>query len=251
MKKTLLIITSLVFITSAVFPQSKMDIDNLIDMDGLLYKPNDDKPYTGKVFDLYDNAQKNFDGRYRNGLSNGKWTWWSEGGKMGSSGTYKNGIKNGEWTRWYENGQKKSEVTYKDGKENGLYTYWYENGQKRYEGPYKVDKNDGESISSKCWDEGGNECECNENEFEWIQEDCGKHVVCLVYYLDQCNFKPPRDNAPCLQPGYPQPGRGRQPLRGGRTLAETPDPPPQSAGTRETKYERGACAEIPSVKMCV
>ena len=31
MKKTVLIITSLVFITSAVFPQSKMDIDNLID----------------------------------------------------------------------------------------------------------------------------------------------------------------------------------------------------------------------------
>ena len=118
MKKTVLIITSLVFITSAVFPQSKMDIDNLIDMDGLLYKPNDDTPYTGKVFDLYDNAQKKFDGRYRNGLRNGKWTWWSEGGKMGSSGTYNKGIKNGKWTRWYENEQKKEEATFKYGKED-------------------------------------------------------------------------------------------------------------------------------------
>ena len=71
MKKTLLIITSLVFITSAVFPQSKMDIDNLIDIDGLLYNPNDDKPYTGKVFDLYDNTKKKLDGRYKNGLRNG------------------------------------------------------------------------------------------------------------------------------------------------------------------------------------
>ena len=39
------------------------------------------------------------------------------------------------WAGWYENGQKSSEVTYKDGEE----------------------------ISSKCWDEDGNECECYED----------------------------------------------------------------------------------------
>ena len=44
-------------------------------------------------------------------------------------------------------------------KEDGLWTLWYENGQKQWEGTYK----DGEGISSKCWDEEGNECECGEN----------------------------------------------------------------------------------------
>jgi hypothetical protein len=58
MRKTLLIIISLLFITSTVFPQSKIDINNLIDRDGLLYSPNDDKPFTGKVFDFYDNGEK-------------------------------------------------------------------------------------------------------------------------------------------------------------------------------------------------
>ncbi len=75
MKKTLLIITALLFITSTAFPQTKMDINNLIDRSGLLYKPNDDKPFTGIVFDLYENGQKKLEGRYRNGLKNGKWTW--------------------------------------------------------------------------------------------------------------------------------------------------------------------------------
>jgi len=49
------------------------------------------------------------------------------------------------------------EGTYKDGKLDGLHTLWYENGQKLGEGTIK----DGELISSKCWDEDGNEKECN------------------------------------------------------------------------------------------
>jgi hypothetical protein len=53
MKKTLIIIASLLFITSTAFPQSKMNINNLSDYGGKMFKENDDKPYTGKVFDLY------------------------------------------------------------------------------------------------------------------------------------------------------------------------------------------------------
>ena len=60
-------------------------------------------------------------------------------------------------TRWYENGQKWFEETWKDGWEDGLWTWWYENGQKNKEGTYK----DGELISAECWDEDGNEKECD------------------------------------------------------------------------------------------
>ena len=69
------------------------------------------------------------------------------------------GIEKVKYEQYYEYGQKKIEETWKDGWEDGLWTWWYENGQKQYEGTYKDD----EGISSKCWDEEGNECECGEN----------------------------------------------------------------------------------------
>ena len=93
MKKTLLIITALLFITSTVIPQSKVNINNLVEYGDKIYAPNDDEPYTGKVFDFYDNSQRKFDGRYRKGLMNGKWTY------------------------YHENGQKRTEANYKDGEE--------------------------------------------------------------------------------------------------------------------------------------
>ena len=72
MNKTLLLIFSFLIITSTISPQSKIDINNLIDFDGLLYAPNSDKPYSGIIFDLYENsANKKLDGYYRNGLKNG------------------------------------------------------------------------------------------------------------------------------------------------------------------------------------
>ena len=59
---------------------------------------------------------------------------------------------------FYRNGQKSAEGTYKDGKEDGLFTIWYENGQKQSESTLK----NGELIDLICWDEDGNECECDE-----------------------------------------------------------------------------------------
>ena len=55
-----------------------MDINNLIDRGGVLYAPNKEKPFSGSVFDLYDNGQKKLNGRYRNGIKNGKWTGWNK-----------------------------------------------------------------------------------------------------------------------------------------------------------------------------
>ena len=93
MKKTLLIITALMLIVGCGSDFIKLDINNLIDRGGLMYAPNDDEPFTGSVFDFYDNGQRKFDGRYRKGLMNGKWTY------------------------YHENGQKRTEANYKDGEE--------------------------------------------------------------------------------------------------------------------------------------
>ena len=134
MKKTLLIITSLLFITSTAFPQSKVNVNSLKEYGGKAFKVDDDEPYTGRVFDLNKST-----------------------GKKTLQGQYKNGLKIRKWTRWHSNGKKKREGNYKDGKEDGLWTQWYENGQKKKEKTYK----DGKLISEKCWDEDGNEKECD------------------------------------------------------------------------------------------
>ena len=84
---------------------------------------------------------------------------------MKSEVTYKVGKKDGLETVWYENGQMSFKGTFKDGKKDGLVTWWYENGQKRDERNYK----DGELISQKCWDEDGNDCECDDR---WLGIGC-------------------------------------------------------------------------------
>ena len=65
--------------------------------------------------------------------------------------------KDGKWNKWYSDGNKSFEGTYKEGKKDGLWTYWYENGQKMEEETFK----DGKLISQECWDEDGNEKECD------------------------------------------------------------------------------------------
>ena len=224
MKRLLVIVLPLLL--SVGFPQTKMDINNLIERGDVLYPPNDNKPFSGSVFDFHENGTEKLNGRYRKGLKNGKWKWWNEDGGLDSTGSYRNGLmygqwkfyfsngnlrgkvqyrdgdggnpselsgiplngRYGKWTLWYENGQKWNEVTFKDGEYDGLVTVWYENGQKKIEGTYKDGKEDGKwtlwyengqksqevtykdgkKISSKCWDEDGNDCECSKN---WW-EDC-------------------------------------------------------------------------------
>ena len=157
MKHTLLIITALLFITSSVIPQSKMNINNLVEYGDKKYAPNDDEPYTGKVFDFYENGQKKLNGNYRKGLMNGKWTYYHENGQFhaqgrfidgdGSNPSESSGIpfngRTGRWTSWHENGQKEAEGTYKGGKRDGKWTSWFENGQKESEGTYKDGIEDG------------------------------------------------------------------------------------------------------------
>ena len=138
-------------ITSFVVPQtSKMNINDLIDRGGLLYAPNDDKPYTGKVFDFYDNDQKKLDGGYRKGLKNGKWNWWNTNGSFDSTGNYRKGLFDGHWEFYYDNGQLKAKGDYRDGDgtnrdeygittngRNGKWTFWHKNGLQSSEGSYK------------------------------------------------------------------------------------------------------------------
>ena len=146
----------IVLLLSVGFSQQEWNMNNLIKKGERFYSKISNKPYSGKVFSLDEHGEIIVEGKYRNGKKDGKWTTrWGNGQKW-EEGSYKDSKKYGKWTTWRENGQKQEEGTYKDGKKHGKWTTWYENGQKNFERSYK----DGKLISLKCWDENGNEMEC-------------------------------------------------------------------------------------------
>ena len=208
MKKILFIITAFLFLTSTVFSQSKININDLVELDGKMYKPLSDKLYSGIVYDSYTGTgEKKLEGFYRNGLKNGKWTWWNVFGGIDSTGNFRKGLfygqwkfyhsngqlkvkgnyrngegtnrdeygltahgRHGKWTVWYENGLKEGEGTFKDGELDGLWTSWYENGQKEVEGTVKDGKEDGKWTE---WYENGQiKEEANFKDGELISEKC-------------------------------------------------------------------------------
>ena len=86
MKRLYLIVLPLFL--SVGISQNKVNVNNLVQYGDKWFKENDDKPYTGLVFDLYrTTGNKSLEGRYKDGLM----------------------------TDWYENGQKEYEGTFKDG----------------------------------------------------------------------------------------------------------------------------------------
>jgi len=115
-KKTLLIITSVLFITSAVFPQSKININNLVQYGDKWFKENDDKPFTGIVFDMSKaTGNKILEAKYVQGFPHGKHAEWNNDGKKKVDGNYKSGVMNGKWTYYTKVGNCKYEINYKAG----------------------------------------------------------------------------------------------------------------------------------------
>ena len=133
MKTKILFITLLLLIIGCSKPINE---ESLISREGVKYQQDSQKPYSGKVFSLYGNGQKEFEGSYKDGKRDGLWFWLDD------------------------IGQKYKEETYKDGELDGLWTYWNYDGQKIRENTYKDD----ELISSKCWSDDGEETDCDDEE---------------------------------------------------------------------------------------
>ncbi|MDC0200980.1 toxin-antitoxin system YwqK family antitoxin [Verrucomicrobia bacterium] len=112
-----------------------------------------DTPYTGKVFELYENGQKMSEFLFKDGKRDGLSIGWYDNGQKGLEANYKDGKLDGLFTEWYENGQKTAEANFKDGKRNGLIVLWHENGQKQLEANF----NDDEVVkgSAKFWNSKG------------------------------------------------------------------------------------------------
>jgi len=131
-----------------------VNMETLIDRGGNLFEINGQKPYTGDVFELYDNGNRKLSGILKGGklVSRTEWDYYKNGQKK-SEENFKDGKKDGKWSScYYENGQKHEEWTYKKGVLDGLYVIWYKNGQKQYQ----VEYIDGKEIDSfDTWNEDG------------------------------------------------------------------------------------------------
>ncbi|MBT3589522.1 MAG: hypothetical protein HN514_02115, partial [Candidatus Marinimicrobia bacterium] len=68
-----LFIISLLFL-SVGLSQQKWNMEFMREYGGVTYAPNSDKPYTGSVFSLDSLGTKKEEGKYRNGLKDGRWT---------------------------------------------------------------------------------------------------------------------------------------------------------------------------------
>jgi antitoxin component YwqK of YwqJK toxin-antitoxin module len=102
------------------------------------YLPNTEKPYSGKTLCVYSsNGQYYSQGKIKDGLWDGKTTYWFENGQKWKEENWDNGVINGKWFIWHKNGQLESELNFKDNNEDGKQTSWYEDGQIRWELNYK------------------------------------------------------------------------------------------------------------------
>ena len=135
MRKLLLITLPLLLIVGCSSSPEPINYETtLIEREGVFYTIDKNKPYSGKVFSLYDDGNKE------------------------SEWTLKNGKLDGLYTLWYKSGRKWLQNTYKDGKLDGLSIYW---DRKELLDTKRTYKN-GELILQKCWDEDGNECVCSD-----------------------------------------------------------------------------------------
>jgi len=99
--------------------------------DDLYYAVNEEKPYSGKVVELYESGQKKNERTFKNGKLHGLTTMWDSDGQKKSEVGYQNGKLSGPYRTWYDNGQRQSEGEYKEGNRQAGWNCWSKDGEKR------------------------------------------------------------------------------------------------------------------------
>ena len=110
-----------------------------------------DSPFNGTFVDHHENGVKSVEGRFKDGVQQGVWTYYHESGSRLRTGEYVGGRADGQWTIWREDGSKWSEQTYVNGQLNGPEVRWHPNGQKESETTWEG----GRVIVKKEWDQSG------------------------------------------------------------------------------------------------
>ena len=161
--------------------QNKVNINNLVQYGDKWFKENDDRPFSGIVFDMdKETGNKILEYSMSNGEKNGRYKEWNQEGVLIKDGFYKTELMNGKWKFYYNNGnklvegsylkgdgtnldptnipingrvgkwdyyydgeEKKQETIYYEDDKNFSGTRWYENGQMSSSGNFKENRQDG------------------------------------------------------------------------------------------------------------
>lgn len=138
------------------------------------------------VLVYYDGkGNKNSEGYFtKEGLRNGKSTWYYTNGKTNLMANYKDGLLEGESIRYFRNGNIASKINYKDDEEEGYKMLYYINGTLQYEGMMADGKTDGTHIQYDQFGKVISKVNYRNNELEGFNEyyhPNGKHDVDLYY----------------------------------------------------------------------
>ena len=98
-----------------VFDVSMKQIRN-----GLVYLPNETKPFTGGFVGWYPNGQKKEEVNYIDGWAVGTHTVWYNNAQKNMESNYIDGKLDGKYTRWIDNGLKYTGSNYIDGKKTSF-----------------------------------------------------------------------------------------------------------------------------------
>lgn len=112
----------LLFLPSLNCGSNEYDGKDLILKDGLLYKSNEEVPFTGKVKDYVNGKILEYE--VKNGLKNGKYILHFSNGKVEIKGSIVENKNQGIWKYYYSNGEIESKGSFKDDLVNGRW-YWY------------------------------------------------------------------------------------------------------------------------------
>ena len=75
------------------YSKSEKIIPSIVELDGVVYKSNEELPYTGKVSYYWENDQLKSEGLYRDGVKSGLWKYWHNDGQLSSKGIFRNNLK--------------------------------------------------------------------------------------------------------------------------------------------------------------
>ena len=100
--------------------------EDLEERESIWYLKDSETPYTGKVYEFYENGQKKEEGNFKDGKLDGLYEQWHENGQKMGKANYKDGELDGLWAEWHSNGQKFAEVNYKD---KEIEKYWNSKGE--------------------------------------------------------------------------------------------------------------------------
>jgi antitoxin component YwqK of YwqJK toxin-antitoxin module len=118
------------FIRFSAKPEGVNGEEELEEREDIAYLKGSDTPYTGKVFELDGNGNKQREGFYKDGRREGIMIVWYYNGQKMREGNFKDGELDGLFIRWHMNGEKRAEGSFKDGKlVEGSEKFWNSKGE--------------------------------------------------------------------------------------------------------------------------